>query len=65
MPPPITISMKALRACVLMAERRGVPKEALLGPLGADPALLEDPDAQVPLDWIQDAWAEAAPTRPA
>lgn len=42
-----------------MAERQGVPKEALLGPVGADPALLEDPDAQVPLEWTRYAWAEA------
>lgn len=59
MPPNITIAAKALRVCVLVAERLGVPREALLGPLGADPAVLDDADAQVPFAWIQHAWSEA------
>jgi len=57
--PPITITAKALRACVLAAGRRGVPPEALLGPLGADPAQLDDPDAHVPIAWVLRAWTEA------
>lgn len=33
--------------------------EALLGPIGADPAQLDDPDAHVPLAWVLRAWTEA------
>jgi AraC-like DNA-binding protein len=54
-----SITAKALRICVLAAGRRGVPKEALLGPLGADPAWLDDADAQVPFEWIHRVWTDA------
>ena len=55
----ITITVKALRACVLAAERRGVPAAALLGPIGADPAVLMDTDAHVPFAWVVQAWTQA------
>lgn len=56
---PISITVKALRVCVVAAARQGVPPEALLGPLGADPALLDDADAQVPFEWVHRVWTEA------
>jgi AraC-like DNA-binding protein len=56
---PITISAKILRACVLAAEQRGVSREVLLGPLGADPALLDDADASVPIAWALRVWTAA------
>lgn len=55
----ITITAKALWACLHFAEEHGVPKEALLGPLGADSALLEDADAHVPFAWVHHVWTEA------
>ena len=55
----ITITVKALRACVLAAERRGVPPTALLGPIGVDPALLMDTDAHVPFAWVAQVWTQA------
>jgi AraC-like DNA-binding protein len=44
---------------VLAAGRRGVAPEALLGPIGADPAQIDDPDAHVPIAWVIRAWTEA------
>ncbi|WP_434428056.1 AraC family transcriptional regulator [Nannocystis pusilla] len=56
----LTITVKALRACVLAAERRGVAPAAVLGPLGVDPALFADPDAQVAFETVLAAWNEAS-----
>jgi AraC-like DNA-binding protein len=56
---PITITAKVLRACVLAAGRHGVAPETLLGPLGVDPAVLDDVDAHVPIAWALRAWTDA------
>jgi AraC-like DNA-binding protein len=55
----ITITVKALRACVGTAARRGVPAGALLGPIDVDPALLDDADAHVPIELVFRAWTAA------
>lgn len=59
MPAPTLITAKALRACLLAAARRGVPPNALLGPLNIDPGSLDDADAHVPFAWVHHVWTEA------
>ena len=59
MTPPATITVKALRVPLLVANAQGVPPAQILGPLGIDPCILDDADAHVPFTWMQHVWTEA------
>lgn len=53
-----TITVKALRIALALAEMQGVAPARLLGPLGLDPGTLDDADAQVPFACIEHVWTE-------
>lgn len=55
-----TITVKALRVPLHFAQTRGVSSAQILGPIGVDPSLLDDPDGQVPLAWLDHVWTEAS-----
>lgn len=51
-----TCTAKAMRLLVLLAAKHGIQPAVVLAPFGIDAASLEDPDAQVPIAWVQQAW---------